>query len=131
MSCTETYAALLRFADWIWQASLSALSSRGELIPGATKLTNIARQGFSGHHYVFMAFCSVAASFLVNPLFAFATKPRGTLSPAQLAVAWKISFEQSCVAYARVRNSLTEPNDNGCRDADSTEECVGAAVVAH
>src|SRR6476646_11195321 len=26
----ETYAALLRFADWIWQASLSALSSRGD-----------------------------------------------------------------------------------------------------
>ena len=83
----ETYAALLRFADWIWQASLSALSSRGESIPGATKLTNIARQGFSGHHYVIMALCSVVASFLVNALFAFATKPRGTLSPAQLAVA--------------------------------------------
>ena len=85
----ETYAALLRFADWIWQASLSALSSRGELIPGATKLTNIARQGFSGHHYVIMALCSVVASFLVNALFAFATRPRGTLSPAQLAVSWK------------------------------------------
>ena len=50
----ETYAALLRFADWIWQVSLSALSSRGESIPGATKLTNIARQGLSGHHYVIM-----------------------------------------------------------------------------
>jgi hypothetical protein len=85
----ETYAALLRFADWIWQVSLSALSSRGEFIPGATKLTNIARQGFSGHHYVIMALCSVVASFLVNALFAFATKPRGTLSPAQLAVGWK------------------------------------------
>ena len=83
----ETYAALLRFADWIWQVSLSALSSRGDSIPGATKLTNIARQGFSGHHYVIMALCSVVASFLVNALFAFATKPRGTLSPAQLAVA--------------------------------------------
>jgi hypothetical protein len=85
----ETYAALLRFADWFWQVSLSALSSRGGSIPGATKLTNIARQGFSGHHYVIMALCSVVASFLVNALFAFATKPRGTLSPAQLAVAWK------------------------------------------
>ena len=70
----ETYAALLRFADWIWQASLS--------------IVNIARQGFSGHHYVIMALCSVVASFLVNALFAFATNP-GTLSPAQLAVAWK------------------------------------------
>ena len=83
----ETYAALLRFADWIWQASLSALSSRGEFIPGAIKLTNIARQGFSGHHYVIMALCSIVASFLVNALFAFATKPRETLKPAQLAVA--------------------------------------------
>ena len=72
----ETYAALLRFADWIWQASLSALSSRGDSIPGATKLVNIARQGFSGHHYVIMALCSVVASFLVNAAFAFATKPR-------------------------------------------------------
>ena len=67
---------------------MAALSSRGESIPGATKLTNIARQGFSGHHYVIMALCSVVASFLVNALFAFATNP-GTLSPAQLAVAWK------------------------------------------
>ena len=90
----ETYAALLRFADWIWQASLSALSSRGEFIPGATKLTNIARQGFSGHHYVIMALCSVVASFLVNALFAFATNPRGTLSPAQLAVAWKNNHDR-------------------------------------
>jgi hypothetical protein len=72
----ETYAALLRFADWIWQASLSALSSRGESIPGAIKLTNIARQGFSGHHYVIMALCSIVASFLVNALFAFATAPK-------------------------------------------------------
>jgi hypothetical protein len=83
----ETYAALLRFADWIWQASLSALSSQGESIPGAIKLTNIARQGFSGHHYVIMALCSIVASFLVNALFAFATKPRETLNPAQLAAA--------------------------------------------
>src|SRR6478735_5575572 len=85
----ETYAALLRFADWIWQASLNALSSWGDTIPGAVKLTNIARQGFSGHHYVIMALCSVVASFLVNALFAFATKPSETLSTAQLAVAWK------------------------------------------
>ena len=70
----ETYAALLRFADGIWQASLSALSSRGESIPGAIKLVDIARQGFSGHHYVIMALCSVVASFLVNAAFAFATR---------------------------------------------------------
>jgi hypothetical protein len=87
----ETYAALLRFADWIWQVSLSALSSRGESIPGAT---NIARQGLSGHHYVIMALCSVVASFLVNALFAFATKPRETLNSAQLAVAWKNNHDR-------------------------------------
>jgi len=74
----ETYAALLRFADWIWQASLNALSARGDTIPGAIKLTNIARQGFSGHHYVIMALCSVVASFLVNALFALATNLRET-----------------------------------------------------
>jgi hypothetical protein len=90
----ETYAALLRFADWIWQVSLSALSSRGESIPGATKLTNIARQGFSGHHYVIMALCSVVASFLVNVLFAFATKRRETLNPAQLAVGLKNNYDR-------------------------------------
>ena len=90
----ETYAALLRFADWIWQASLSALSSRGDSIPGATKLVNIARQGFSGHHYVIMALCSVVASFLVNAAFAFATKPRETLNPAQLAVACKNNHDR-------------------------------------
>ena len=89
----ETYAALLRFADWIWQA-FSALSSRGDSIPGATKLTNIARQGFSGHHYVIMALCSVVASFLVNALFAFATKPGESLNPAQLAVAWKNNHDR-------------------------------------
>ena len=90
----ETYAALLRFADWIWQDSLSALSSRGDSIPGATKLANIARQGFSGHHYVIMALCSVVASFLVNAAFAFATKPGETLNPAQLAVAWKNNHDR-------------------------------------
>jgi hypothetical protein len=79
----ETYAALLRFADWIWQASLNALNSWGDSVPGAIKLTNIARQGFSGHHYVIMALCSVVASFLVNAAFALATKSRDTLTPAQ------------------------------------------------
>jgi hypothetical protein len=90
----ETYASLLRFADWIWQASLSALGSRGDAIPGAIKLANIARQGFSGHHYVIMALCSVVASFLVNAAFAFATKPGETPKPAQLAVAWKNNHDR-------------------------------------
>jgi hypothetical protein len=66
----ETYAALLRFADSIWQASLNALSAWGNTVPGARKFTNVARQGFSGHHFVIMALCSLLATFLVNALFA-------------------------------------------------------------
>jgi hypothetical protein len=74
----EAYAVLLRFADLVWQASLNALSSTGDRIPGARKLTNAARQGFSGHHYVIMALCNMAASFLVNALFAFVSRPAPT-----------------------------------------------------
>jgi hypothetical protein len=72
----DTYASLLRFADWVWQVSLNALSATGDTIPGARKLTNAARQGFSGHHYVIMALCSVVASFVVNALFVALTKPK-------------------------------------------------------
>jgi hypothetical protein len=72
----ELYAALLRFADWVWQVSLNGLSASGDAIPGARKLTNAARQGFSGHHYVIMALCSMVASFLVNAIFALSFKPR-------------------------------------------------------
>ena len=72
----DAYAALLRFADWVWQASLNALSGSGDTIPGARKLTNAARQGFSGHHYVIMALCSMIASFLVNALFTLVSRPR-------------------------------------------------------
>lgn len=71
----ETYATLLRFADWVWQGSLNVLSSQGDAIPGARKLTNVARQGFSGHHYVIMALCSALAAFVVNAIFPL-TKPR-------------------------------------------------------
>jgi hypothetical protein len=66
----ETYAALLRFADSIWQLSLNGLSAWGGTVTGARKLTNVARQGFSGHHFVIMALCSTVAAFLVNALFA-------------------------------------------------------------
>jgi hypothetical protein len=65
----EFYASLLRFADWVWRGSLDALSSTGAVIPGAQKLTNVARLGLSGHHYVIMALCSMVASFIVNALF--------------------------------------------------------------
>ena len=78
----ESYAALLRFADWLWQASLNTLSAAGDTIPGARKLANAARQGVSGHHYVIMALCSMVASFLVNALFAFATS--GSTSSASM-----------------------------------------------
>ncbi len=69
----ETYASLLRFADWVWQASLNALSASGDTVPGARKLTNAARQGFSGHHYVIMAICSMVASFIINAVFVATT----------------------------------------------------------
>src|SRR5262249_18679142 len=72
----DTYAALLRFADWVWQTSLDALSASADTIPAARKLTNAARQGVSGHHYVIMALCSMVASFLVNALFALTFAPR-------------------------------------------------------
>ncbi len=72
----DAYAALLRFADWVWQMSLNGLSASDDIVPGARKLTNAARQGFSGHHYVIMALCSMVASFLVNAIFALAANAR-------------------------------------------------------
>jgi len=81
----DAYAMLLRFADWVWQISLDAMSAAGDAIPGARKLTNAARQGFSGHHYVIMALCGMVASFLVNAIFALAFDRRGkdpVLQPA-------------------------------------------------
>ena len=72
----DSYAALLRFADWVWRESLDALSGFGDTIPATRKLTNAARQGFSGHHFVIMALCSMIASFLVNAIFALAFNPR-------------------------------------------------------
>lgn len=72
----DAYASLLRFADWVWHISLDALSASGETIPGARKLTNAARQGFSGHHYVIMALCSMLASFIINAIFVATTEGR-------------------------------------------------------
>jgi hypothetical protein len=71
----DSYAALLRFADWVWRESLHVLSGFGETVPAARKLTNAARQGFSGHHFVIMALCSMLASFVVNAFFALAFNP--------------------------------------------------------
>ena len=78
----EPYADLLRFADWVWRWSLDALSASG--LPGALKLANAARQGFSGHHYVIMALCSMVAAFVVNAIFVFAS--RGSDEPRPRAV---------------------------------------------
>ena len=78
----EFFAGLLRFADWVWQASVNGLAGTGDTLPGARKLTNAARQGFSGHHYVIMALCSMVASFLVNMVFALIFRPRPEPVPA-------------------------------------------------
>jgi hypothetical protein len=82
----DTYAYLLRFADWIWRASLNWLTTSGDWIPGARKVTNVARQGFSGHHYVIMALCSMFAAFVVNALFAFATSRAASSARRNIAV---------------------------------------------
>jgi hypothetical protein len=78
----EAYAGLLRFADWVWRWSLDVLS--GSDIPGALKLANAARQGFSGHHYVIMALCSMVAAFIVNAIFVLATRESGVPRPRPL-----------------------------------------------
>lgn len=77
----DAYGGLLRFADWVWQVSLNGLSASGDTIPGARKLTNAARQGLSGHHYVIMALCSMVASFIVNALFALVIRSGTEASP--------------------------------------------------
>jgi hypothetical protein len=83
----ETYASLLRFSDWIWQGSLNALGNWGDTIPGARKLTNVARQGFSGHHYVIMALCSSLAAFLVNAFFSFGRHSKERFPRTRIEVA--------------------------------------------
>ncbi|MEN9561483.1 MAG: hypothetical protein RIQ56_756 [Candidatus Parcubacteria bacterium] len=65
----DAYGALLRFAHTVWKLVLAELSTYGDTIPGARKLVNAARQGFSGHHYVIMAILTMITSFLVNALF--------------------------------------------------------------
>jgi hypothetical protein len=83
----ETYASLLRFADWIWQGSLNALNNSGDTIPGARKLANLARQGFSGHHYVIMALCSSLAAFLVNAFFSLGRHSKEHSPPTRIETA--------------------------------------------
>jgi hypothetical protein len=96
----ETYASLLRFADWIWQGSLNALNNSGDTIPGARKLANLARQGFSGHHYVIMALCSSLAAFLVNAFFSFGRhskehSPRTRIEVTSAAESYKAALSSS------------------------------------
>jgi hypothetical protein len=78
----EAYSGLLRFADWIWRWSLDALSASD--LPGALKLANAARQGFSGHHYVLMALCSMVAAFTVNAIFVLASRESSVPRPRPL-----------------------------------------------
>ena len=68
----DSYAAVLRSADWVWKQTLAFLTQN--YIPGSRKLANAARLGFSGHHYVIMAFLTMIASFLVNAIFALARR---------------------------------------------------------
>ena len=79
----------------VGQVSLSALSSQGEFIPGATKLTNIARQGFSGHHYVIMALCSVVALGSLGP-----TGPRFWANSYQSRPPTRNSVAPACGMFA-------------------------------
>jgi hypothetical protein len=113
----ETYAALLRFADWIWQESLNALSAAGDTIPGARKLTNVARQGFSGHHFVIMALCSMIAAFLVNAFFAFATRPQETTPGAADSRTNSASKDSELGRGGREAEPV---NRNDSRDVTST-----------
>ena len=75
-ACPGNVCSAVALRGSIWQASLNALSVWGDSIPGARKLTNVARQGFSGHHFVIMALCSAIAAFLVNALFASAGRSK-------------------------------------------------------
>ena len=83
----EMYGSLLRFADCIWQGSLNALNNSGDTIPGARALANLAKQGFSGHHYVIMALCSSLAAFLVNAFFSFGRHSKEHSPPTRIEVA--------------------------------------------
>jgi hypothetical protein len=94
----EMYASLLRFVDWIWQGSLNALNNSADTIPGARKLANLARQGFSGHHYVIMALCSSLAAFLVFFSFGKSSKehvPRTRIEVATSPERYKAALPSS------------------------------------
>src|SRR5262245_46618400 len=71
----DTLDSLVAGSYW---GQVAVNHASGDTIPGARKLTNVAKQGFSGHHFVIMALCSMIAAFLVNALFAFATSARPT-----------------------------------------------------
>ena len=77
----ETYADVIAIRGLDLASIPNALSSWGDSIPGALKLTNVARQGFSGHHFVIMAPCSTVAAFLVNALFASGRTNQQNSSP--------------------------------------------------
>ena len=103
----EMYGSLLRFADWIWQGSLNALNNSGDTIPGARALANLAKQGFSGHHYVIMALCSSLAAFPVNAFFSFGRHSKEHSPPTRIEVA---SAPES---YKAALRSSSEDSNSG------------------
>ena len=86
----ESYASLLRFADWVWQGSLNALSAAGDTVPGARALTNAARQGFSGHHFVIMAYAQERVSWSSDS--SHHMRPRPTTTPMGIEPAQQEGF---------------------------------------
>ena len=57
-----------------------------------------------------------------------------TGKPEEIDAKVLTSLEQAVAiltGLGRGSGLMTEPKDNSCRDADSAEECVGAAVIAH
>src|SRR6187549_4057641 len=76
------------------------LNNSGDTIPGARALANLARQGFSGHHYVIMALCSSLAAFVVNAFFSFGRhskehSPRTRIEVASPSESYKAALSSS------------------------------------
>jgi len=110
----ETYASLLRFADWIWQGSLNALNNSGDTIPGARALANLAKQGFSGHHYVIMALCSSLAAFVVNAFFSFGKHSKEHSPRTRIEVAEKAADKQKHDELAKLSGADSSLSSQGC-----------------
>jgi len=129
----ETYASLLRFADWIWQGSLDALNNSGDTLPGARALANLARQGFSGHHYVIMALCSSLAAFVVNAFFSFGRQskehpPRARIEVASPPESYKAALttrrDVLALSPTWVRRRLSGKKEQGTTQSYGRKACL-------